>query len=255
LTFLGSFAIRKTLTNTGGKDIQHAGTTNQNLLQNPHNLMEGYGLATYEKPETLKFNLSYDLPVGKGRQFLGAPNGIAGHVLDAAVGGWAVAGITVWDPKGVPVLFPDVSGGVTVPGAAIRWSLASQAYVKQHKNYSKDVYVNGAFQNGVGDNIFVPSAFSRTADYSLSNAPFIYPNVRAPGDIDTDATVLKKFYLSDDQDRYLEFRAEATNIFNHPTYGLPNQAAVDNNPDDPTFGGINGKTGSRIMQLGLRLFF
>ena len=67
--------------------------------------------------------------------------------------------------------------------------------------------------------------------------------------------MLKKFYLSDDQDRYLEFRAEATNIFNHPTYGLPNQAAVDNNPDDPTFGGINGKTGSRIMQLGLRLFF
>ena len=43
-------------------------------------------------------------------------------------------------------------------------------------------------------------------------------------------------------------------IFNHPTYGLLSQAAVNNNPDDPTFGGINGKTGSRIMQLGLRLF-
>ena len=51
------------------------------------------------------------------------------------------------------------------------------------------------------------------------------------------------------------FRAEATNIFNHPTYGQPNQPAIDNNPDNPTFGGINGKTGSRIMQLGLRLFF
>jgi hypothetical protein len=130
--------------------------------------------------------------------------------------------------------------------------------VKQHKNYSKDVYVNGAFQNGVGDNIFVPSAFSRTPDYGLSNAPVIFPNVRAPGDINTDATLLKKFFLSDDQERYLEFRAEATNVFNHPTYGAPsstNQPAVDNNPDDPTFGGINGKTGSRIMQLGIRLFF
>ena len=220
--------------------------------------MEGYSLAIYEKPQTLKFNFSYDLPVGKGRQFLGAPDGVRGHLLDTAIGGWAVAGITVWDPKGVPVYFPDVSGGVTVPGAALRWSLASQAYVKQQKNYSKDVYVNGAFQNGVGDNIFVPSAFSRTADYSLSNAPVIFPNVRAPGDVDTDATVLKKFYLGDDQERYLEFRAEATNIFNHPTYGAApstNQPAVDNNPDDPTFGGINGKTGSRIMQLGLRIFF
>ena len=80
---------------------------NQGLLQNPHNLMEGYGLALYEKPQTMKLNYSYDLPFGRGRQFLGAPNGIGGHVLDAAVGGWAVAGITVWDPKGVPVLMPD----------------------------------------------------------------------------------------------------------------------------------------------------
>ncbi len=258
LTFLASYAIRKTLTNTEAKDIQHAGTANQNLLQNPHNLMEGYGVGLYEKPQTMKVNLSYDLPVGRGRTFMGAPQGLGGNLLDAAIGGWAVAGITVWDPKGPPVLFPDVSGGVTVPGAAIRWSLNSQSYVKQHKNYGNDVYVNGAFQNGVGDNIFVPSAFTRTPDYSLANTPFVYPNVRAPGDINTDATLLKKFYLGDNQDRYVEFRAEATNIFNHPTFGPPantGQPIVDNNPDDPTFGGINGKNGSRIMQLGLRLFF
>ena len=31
--------------------------------------------------------------------------------------------------------------------------------------------------------------------------------------------------------------------------------ALDPNPDDPTFGGVNGKTGSRIMQIGLRFFF
>ena len=150
------------------------------------------GWALYEKPQTMKVNLSYDLPVGRGRTFLGAPKGLGGHVLDAAIGGWAVAGITVWDPKGTPVLFPDVSGGVTVPGAAIRWSLNNQSYKQRSRNYSKDVYVNGAFQNGVGDNIFVPSAFSRTPDYSLGNSPFVYPDVRGPGDINTDATVLKK---------------------------------------------------------------
>lgn len=258
LTFLASYALRKTLTNTESKDIQHAGSTNQNLLQNPHNLMEGYGVALYEKPQTMKVSFSYDLPVGRGRMFLGAPNGLGGKLLDTAIGGWALAGITVWDPKGTPVLFPTVSGGVTVPGAALRWSLANQQYVKGNKNYGKDVYVNGAFQNGTGDNIFVPGAFQRTADYSLSNAPFVYPNVRGPGDVNTDATVLKKFFLGDNEERYVEFRAEATNVFNHPAYGpspTSGQPAVDNNPDDPTFGGINGKNGSRIMQLGLRLFF
>ena len=258
LTFLASYAIRKTLTNAESKDIQHAGSANQNLLQNPHNLKEGYGVALYEKPQTMKVSFSYDLPVGRGRSFLGAPDGLGGHLLDAAIGGWAVAGITVWDPKGVPVLLPQVSGGVTVPGAALRWSLASQQYAQRSKNYSKDVYVNGAFQNGTGDNIFVPSAFQRTADYSLSNAPFVYPDVRTPGDINTDATVLKKFGLGHDEARYFEFRAEATNVFNHPTFGpaaSTGQPTIDNNPDDPTFGGVNGKTGSRIMQLGLRLFF
>jgi hypothetical protein len=80
--------------------------------------------------------------------------------------------------------------------------------------------------------------------------------VRNPGDISTDATLLKKFQLGDDAARYLETRIEATNVFNHPVYGTPGQSVIINaDPDSPTFGGINGKTGSRVMQIGLRLFF
>jgi hypothetical protein len=30
---------------------------------------------------------------------------------------------------------------------------------------------------------------------------------------------------------------------------------IDNNPNDPTFGGILGKAGQRIMQIGARIFF
>lgn len=255
LTFLASYAIRKTLTNTGGKDIQHGAANDSGILQNPHNLMEGYGLALYEKPQTLKVNYSYDLPFGKGRQYMGAPQGIGGHILDGFVGGWGVAGITIWDPKGVPVLMPTVDGGVTAPGAALRWSLANSAYLKGNRNYNKGVYVNGSFIHEDHTGIFNPQSFSRTADYSFSNASFVFPNVRTPGDFSTDATLLKKFQLGDDAARYLETRIEATNVFNHPTYGIPGQKVVDADPDSPTFGGINGKSGSRVMQIGLRLFF
>jgi hypothetical protein len=66
----------------------------------------------------------------------------------------------------------------------------------------------------------------------------------------TDATLLKNFYLSDNRQWYLNVRLEALNFFNHPLYG-----AVERDPDSPTFGGILGKTGSRVMQIGLRLFF
>jgi hypothetical protein len=253
LTMLASFAIRKTLTNSGGKDAQHASTANRGILQNPHNLMEGYGLALYEKPETMKVNVSYDLPFGRGREFMGNPQGVSGKILDGALGGWGIAEISVWDPKGTPVLVPDVSGGVTAPGAAIRWSLLP-GNVEQSKNYNQNIYVNGAFLQS-GQRTFNPAVFSRTADYGLSNAPFVFPNVRNPGDISTDATLLKKFPLGRESARYLETRIEATNVFNHPTFGQPGQNAIDNNPDDATFGGVNGKTGSRIMQIGMRFFF
>jgi hypothetical protein len=93
-------------------------------------------------------------------------------------------------------------------------------------------------------------AFERTADYTLANSPVMFSNLRNPGDFYTDASILKKYYLSDNQSRYLEFRIEALNIFNHPNFG---QIIAD--PDSPTFGGINGKTGQRVMQVGGRFFF
>jgi hypothetical protein len=249
LTMLASYALRRTLTNAGGKDAQHQSTANRGILQDPHNLMEGYGLALYEKPQTMKLNIAYDLPVGRGRQLLSNLPGLGGKILDTVIGGWSVASISIWDPKGTPLLVPDVSGGVTAPGAALRWSLASNN-VSTSKDYGKNIYVNGAFVNQSGTPLLNAAAFARTPDYGLSNAPFVFPNVRNPGDFSTDATLLKKFFFNESHERYLESRVEATNVFNHPTYGT-----IDNNPDDATFGGVNGKTGSRIMQIGLRLFF
>ena len=66
----------------------------------------------------------------------------------------------------------------------------------------------------------------------------------------TDATLLKNFYFSENRERYLNIRLEALNFFNHPLLGR-----VINNPDSPVFGGIRGKSGSRVMQVGIRLFF
>jgi len=45
LTLLASYNIRKTRTNSWGKDIQHGGPAGMGLLQNPHAIMEAYGVA------------------------------------------------------------------------------------------------------------------------------------------------------------------------------------------------------------------
>jgi hypothetical protein len=145
---------------------------------------------------------------------------------------------------------PTVPGGQTAPGAALRESLAPGVKVVKTTNYSSALMdANGNFINQ-NQSLLNTSAFVRTPDFGLSNAPFVFPNVRNPGSFFTDLTLLKKFPISAEGSRYFEIRLEAQNIFNHANF---NQ--IDNNMSDATFGGVKGKTGQRIMQVGARLFF
>jgi hypothetical protein len=254
LTLLASYSIRKTLTNTWGKDIQHGGPAGSGLLQNPHNLMEAYGVAGYEMPRTLLLNYSYELPFGHGRQFMSHGDGFGYRILNEVVGGWNLAGVTTWNPKGSPLLVPGVPGGQTAPGAALRESLVPGVNVVRSKDYSLSLVdpSSGLFFHNPSDpsRVLNQAAFATTANFTLSNAPFVFPNVRNPGSFFTDATLLKKFPLSSEGSRYFEIRLEAQNIFNHANF---NQ--IDNNMNDATFGGVLGKSGQRIMQVGARFFF
>ena len=134
----------------------------------------------------------------------------------------------------------------------MRWSVNGSGYKNENVDYQRALVVQGSFtdSNPSGAGVFNREAFVRTPDFSFGNVPLAFPDVRTPGGMTTDATLLKNFYLSDNKQRYLNVRLEALNFFNHPLFGT-----VNRNPDSPTFGGILGKTGSRVMQIGLRLFF
>jgi hypothetical protein len=249
LELLASYAIRKTLSNTASTDIHQYGAL-AGSLQNPHNLMEGYGVALYEMPQTMKLNYSYDLPFGRGREWMNHPDGAGGAVLDAIAGGWALAGISTWNPKGTPVELPTVDGGNTAPGAALRWSLANGNVKRSGASYEDALVINGNFANSSTEGVLNANAFTRTPDYTFSNAPVMFPSLRNPGSFYTDASILKKFFLGDSKARYFEARIEALDILNHPVFGN-----IIDDPDSNVFGGINGKTGQRVMQAGLRFFF
>jgi hypothetical protein len=249
LELLASYAIRKTLTDAASSDINSQGLA-YGLLQNPHNLMEGYGVSPSELPQTMKLNYSYDLPFGRGRRFLSTPSGVGGHVLDEVAGGWALAGISTWNVKGAPLQVPTVDGGNQVPGAALRWGFLNTNFRKSGVSYKDALVINGAWASSTGAGVLNAASFSRTPDYSLANSPVYFANLRNPGGFYTDASILKKFYLGDDKTRNFELRLEAQNILNHPVFG-----GIIADPDNPNFGGINGKTGQRVMQAGLRFFF
>lgn len=261
LTLLASYNIRKTLTNTWGKDIQHGGPAGSGFLQDPHNLMEAYGVAGYELPQTVLLNYSYELPFGHSRQFMSHGSGAGYKILDQVIGGWNVAGITTWNPKGTPVLVPQVPGALAAPGAVVRYSVAPGVKVKASSDYSAALVdpSSGQFFNAGPTRVLKQGAFVTTPDFTLSNSPFIFPNLRNPGAFFTDASLLKKFPIANDGATYLELRLEAQNVFNHANFN-----EIDNNPSSPTFGGILGKGGCspqipcqnpRTMQIGLRVFF
>jgi hypothetical protein len=72
----------------------------------------------------------------------------------------------------------------------------------------------------------------------------------APGYTNVDAALSKRFNMGGT--RYLEFRAEAFNLLNHPNFGPPGRDI--NTPS--TFGIITSTVGSpRVIELVLKFFF
>src|SRR5438270_10256001 len=126
-------------------------------------------------------------------------------ILNEVVAGWNLAGVTTWNPKGTPVIVPQVPGGLNVPGAALRESIVPGVPVVQSRNYSNAlVSASGNFISPDPSYVLNRSALSTTPDFTFSNAPFIFPNVRNPGSFYTDATLLKNFPFSAEGSRYFE---------------------------------------------------
>lgn len=248
LALLASYNIRKTITTSGAKDWRNGGPGNYSM-QDPNNLNETYGVATYEVPQRLMLEYSYDLPVGRGRYFLGSPSSLGAKVLDNVIGGWGIAGITTYWPKGTPQYTPNVPNYNAAPYAVVRYSV-NGPYKNPGFNPECALLRDGQFVSSNPCGYFNPDVFERTPDYSFGNLPQFYPDVRNPGGFTTDATVMKNFYFSADRERYLNIRVEAYNFFNHPNYG-----GLNPNPWSVGFGGLSGKSGNRTMQIGARIFF
>jgi hypothetical protein len=101
------------------------------------------------------------------------------------------------------------------------------------------------------DNYFAdPAVLSAPAGYTLGNAPRTITTVRTPGARSVQLSLSKHFPLGH-EGRYLEYRIEAFNAFNHPHFDLP-----DAGVGSSTFGQISGLAESmREVQMALKVYF
>jgi hypothetical protein len=177
--------------------------------------------------QSFKFFFTWNMP------FLKNDTSVLGKVL----GGWQISGNGAfysgspldvnsgwneWNFDGVPGDRPNLVGSI---------------------EYPKTTLSDGTIQ------WVSPNAFARPASHDAfgnlkRNAVF------GPGNWNVNAALLKNFRVSDSGRSYFQFRLEAYNVFNHPNLNGPNL----NFPDD-NFGKIYGKTGNRLVQLGLKFHF
>jgi hypothetical protein len=202
--------------------------------------------ANFDTRQRITLNGSYELPFGKGQKFAHQ-----GGVLDYLVGGWSTS-LTWTAQTGIP--FTVTTGGGNFEGAngfyqinAIRIGdpfkgggtvdprnidMAGQACPASVKNKTNWYNPCAFIDPTPGTNIAVGTVLTDLASalkYSGSKASQIY----GPGFERVNMSGFKSFKTWREQ--YIQFRADAFNLFNHPSWGQPNNTNLS-----PSAGYISG---------------
>jgi hypothetical protein len=244
-----SFGLQLSANYTWSKSIDDSSTFDTNVawlangpnsgsnIQDPNRAYLERSLSTFDIPQQLKFEYSYDLPIGRGRAFFNKMP----RALDLVVGGWKTAG--VWTiHQGFPLQFTMANGGTPI------WT-----YGPQRPNLvGTPKFSGGAESNWINNYFADPNVFQAPDPYTLGNAPRAVGSVRSPFFFSTNLSILKEFGLSAKYEQMkLELRLEAQNAFNHPVFGTP-----DTIVGDPDFGVVSyTSVGPRQCQLALKLMF
>jgi hypothetical protein len=216
-----------------------------------------YGLSPLDETHRFSAFYNYQLPFGRGRKWMSDPSGFAGHLAEAALGGWELSGTTAIR-SGRPVSFNVQAQNVdqNIYIRQVFGSLASGATLKDAWNpHAHHPFAPSGLAPQPGDTpVFNLSALANggsAQSFTYGNLPATIGEFRNPGNWGSDLSLMKNFALSSDGTRYFQFRGEAANVFNHPGRG-----GYDNNTSDTTFGYIQGPgNGERHLQVSGRLFF
>jgi hypothetical protein len=209
--------------------------------QNSYNPKANYGASNFDVRNAFKGYGVYELPIGRGKPYFNT-----NRWIDLVIGGWQVSGTLV------------LSGGN--PFSVIMQDVSNS----QAQNFQQFPNWNGAGIRLKNHNIFHwynPAAFSLPANYTFGTAR--RNSVYGPGYERINLSMGKTFSIVEQVK--LQIRADANNVFNHPSFGVPNQflaVGSSQKPGDPFDIDAAGSQqitttvgGSRTMQLGARLSF
>jgi Carboxypeptidase regulatory-like domain len=244
LLLRGVYTWSKTLDN--GDSLNATAANNAvALLSNPYNAHADWGLATYDVRNAAAVNVSYALPVGRGKAFLGGFSGLA----NAAVTGWTVNSIVSLQ-SGFPFT-PQLSYNPANNGD-------SRNPVRPFLNPA----FSGPVVTGNPNQWFNPNAFIAPPSNSGFYGNLGRDSYIGPGLATWDFSVFKDTRVTERMN--LQFRAEIFNLLNRANFNTPSLivdvlGAPPNNTfpeQSPVAGQVTGtSTTSRQVQFGLKLLW
>jgi hypothetical protein len=201
-------------------------------VQDPSNLRLEKSLASFDAANRLVVSYVYDLPMGKGKHFLGSIHGPADKLLS----GWGVAGVSTFQ-SGLPLALTTASNLTNSLGGGSRPNVVSP-----------NVSISGSAQSRLGE-WFNTAAFQQPPSFTFGSESRTDPVLRAAGINNFDFTVTKNTAIGE---RFrLDFRAEFFNLFNRVQFADPGTSL-----GSPQFGIVTSAMNlPRLVQLGLRLSF
>ena len=242
-TFAMNYTWSKNIESNGNGDSsfnQNGGTT---LPLDTYNLWRERSYAPLDVPHVFNFNYGYELPFGAGKRWLSS-RGPANWVL----GGWQFNGIFT------------MRSGFPTDIRSARISSGNQTYATLNvpdRVLGADVYLPN---RGV-DGFFNPAAFTDPLQVrnTKGNPITLFGNsarrvARGPGSTNLDFALFKNFHA---RERFnAQFRAEAFNLSNTPTFTLPSASNPTLTIGNPNFGKLNSSSATgRQIQFGLKLSF
>lgn len=258
LSFLAAYTYSKTLGDAG--DLLNGGSTGGYRAPSVPGLGPSfdYALADFDLRNVVHLSGTYELPVGKDKQFLGHTN----KLVNGAVGGWAINSIiTLQGGQPITLNCPDGTAAglgcydLRVPGQSQKLGIHKDALGVPNLFGNPAAFTQpcplGA--SGPAGCVAVPATSA-----ALGGTP---STTTGPGLHQVNFSAFKGFQINE---RFsLQFRSEFFNLLNHPDFNAPGfggngvvSIGGSTNYTDPHFGEIGStRVDNRQIQFALKLYY
>jgi hypothetical protein len=204
--------------------------------QNAFNPADNYSNGNFDIRNMFKGQAIYQLPFGKGRQFLN--NNL---LLDELLGGWQVSSVWVVE-GGNPI-------GITTGGNNSSNNQSGSYTQEANLVPGQSLHLPGSTKSRLGE-WYNLNALAVPAPFTYGN--FLRNTVYGPGVVNVAASLGKTFDIWPERGVKMQIRADAGNVLNHPSFGQPGNNAIG--PGE-TANITSTTVGGRQIQLYGRISF